>query len=195
MSDLRSRRSQETAREIQVATIELIEEVGFDKVTTESIAEHLQISKRTFFNYFPNKEAALLGPTPTFPPEAIERFKRSDEEPALALRDLMREHTLSIEPRRRELSVVITTLQDHPKVLQLWVGHREAIRENLSRLIEQKYPALGPQSHYMLSELMLICGWSSLDTWIRKRTKLAKAFDQNWQSLIAATELILPSKK
>ena len=192
MSDLRSRRSQETAREIQVATIELIEEVGFDKVTTESIAEHLQISKRTFFNYFPNKEAALLGPTPTFPPEAIERFKQSDEEPALALRDLMREHTLSIEPRRRELSVVITTLQDHPKVLQLWVGHREVIREDLSELIEQKYPAIGPQGHSMLAELMLVCGWSSLDTWIRKRTKLAKAFDQNWQSLITATELILP---
>ena len=62
VSPLRERRRKLTAREIQHAALELVRAQGFAPVTTEMIAEAAGVSQRTFFNYYPNKEAALLGP-------------------------------------------------------------------------------------------------------------------------------------
>lgn len=51
----------ETRRALEVATIELTLESGIENVTIEQIAERATVSPRTFFNYFPSKEDALLG--------------------------------------------------------------------------------------------------------------------------------------
>lgn len=53
----------ETRHALERAAIELTLEHGLDNVTIEQIAEHADVSPRTFFNYFPSKEAAVLGVT------------------------------------------------------------------------------------------------------------------------------------
>lgn len=58
---LRQKRRQETARDIQRATLELALARGLEHVTTEEIAQVAGVSTRTFFNYFNNKEAAAIG--------------------------------------------------------------------------------------------------------------------------------------
>ena len=68
---LRERRKIQTALDIQRATLALAQEVGFDHVTTEAIAERAGISPRTFFNYYTNKEAAAVGIKPHFPEDAL----------------------------------------------------------------------------------------------------------------------------
>ena len=73
MSPLETRRFK-TAKKIQAAAIELAVRDGLPNVTTEAIARHAGISTRTFFNYYPYKEAALMGPPPDYPPEASEIF-------------------------------------------------------------------------------------------------------------------------
>lgn len=74
MSSLRERRRKQTEQTIRLAAIELAYELGLDNVTTEMISESAGISPRTFFNYFPYKEAAFLPPKLGFSDEMIESF-------------------------------------------------------------------------------------------------------------------------
>ena len=60
---LRERKKRETRRALNLAALDLVEEKGFAAVTTEEIAARAGVSARTFFNYFPSKEAAVIGTT------------------------------------------------------------------------------------------------------------------------------------
>ena len=66
---LRERKRLATRRAIQIAAITLVAENGLDRLTVDEIGRVADISPRTFFNYFPTKEAALIGDTPTLPDE------------------------------------------------------------------------------------------------------------------------------
>jgi len=58
---LRERKRLATHRAIQLAVLTLAAERGVDKVTVEDISRIADVSPRTFFNYFPSKDAALAG--------------------------------------------------------------------------------------------------------------------------------------
>ncbi|MFN3525161.1 MAG: TetR/AcrR family transcriptional regulator [Paracoccus sp. (in: a-proteobacteria)] len=64
IATLRERRRQQTAREIQQAALRLSLRIGYPAVTIDLIAAEAGVSPRTFFNYYPNKQAAILGEVP-----------------------------------------------------------------------------------------------------------------------------------
>lgn len=65
-SPLRERRRRATEAAIHAAAVELIGEYGYDAVTVHMISDRAGVSVRTFFNYFPNKETAVVQPFPPF---------------------------------------------------------------------------------------------------------------------------------
>lgn len=60
----RERKKRATLLALKAAAIDLVCERGFANVTIEDIAEAVDVSERTFFNYFSSKEAAVVGEDP-----------------------------------------------------------------------------------------------------------------------------------
>jgi AcrR family transcriptional regulator len=72
---LRERKKAETWAAIHEAAAALVMERGIERTTVEAIAESVGISARTFFNYFPSKEDAVLGMrAPVLDPTLLEGF-------------------------------------------------------------------------------------------------------------------------
>jgi AcrR family transcriptional regulator len=84
-ASLRERKKLATRRLLRRAALDLVAEHGLANVTIEDIAEAADVSPRTFFNYFPSKEAALFGGDPDRAAELRERVvSEAPGEPALA---------------------------------------------------------------------------------------------------------------
>ncbi len=54
-------RARKTVERILEAAAELLDEVGFDALTTNHIAERAQVNVASLYKYFPNKYAVLVG--------------------------------------------------------------------------------------------------------------------------------------
>ncbi|MEU8221611.1 TetR family transcriptional regulator [Kribbella sp. NPDC048915] len=94
---LRERKKQQTRAALADAALRLALEKGPDAVTVEEIAEAADVSVRTFFNYFPHKEHAILARNPEHLERALDRMRTApaDESPLTTMwfvvNDVLRE--------------------------------------------------------------------------------------------------------
>jgi AcrR family transcriptional regulator len=104
-ASLRERKKLATRRSLRRIALALVAERGFSHVTVEDIAEAAEVSPRTFFNYFPTKEAALFGADPDRIAALRERVVHSAPgEPALtALRQIMASDAQAVADELSEL--------------------------------------------------------------------------------------------
>lgn len=73
-ANTREARREATAHRISVCAQVLAEERGLDGFTMNDLAEAAGVSRRTLFNYFEGKDAAVLGPRPDLDPALLEEF-------------------------------------------------------------------------------------------------------------------------
>src|SRR3954463_10622699 len=84
---LRQRKKAQTRAALWNTAIELFVEHGFDNVSVTQIAAAAEVSKMTFFNYFPTKEDLVIGPMAEHTNELAEtvRARVAGEPPVEAL--------------------------------------------------------------------------------------------------------------
>jgi AcrR family transcriptional regulator len=70
----REARRQATAHRISLCAQDLAGDRGLDGFTMDELAEAAGVSRRTLFNYFPGKDAAVLGTHPSLDDSLLEAF-------------------------------------------------------------------------------------------------------------------------
>ena len=104
-ASLRERKKLATRRLLRRAALSLVAERGLANVTVEDIAEAAEVSPRTFFNYFPSKEAVLFGGDPDRAAELREQvMTTAPGQPALAaLREVLAAEAEALAAELRSL--------------------------------------------------------------------------------------------
>lgn len=103
---LRQRRRNETAREIQNATLKLAVLRGLDSITAEEIAAAAGVSTRTFFNYYTNKEAAAIGTPPGFREDDLTALRTGTASLAVDLKRFLDQHMEALAREEAALRMV-----------------------------------------------------------------------------------------
>ncbi len=156
----RDRKKQATRRSLRNAALELVAERGFAHVTVEDIAEAADVATRTFFNYFPSKESAVIGADP----ERVEELRTgllarpADEEPLRALGSVLVEYAATLDEDFDDFGETKTgwfqrfcAVRNDPDLLHAYAAHMAAVEETLSVAMAERlgtdprhdpYPAL-----------------------------------------------------
>jgi AcrR family transcriptional regulator len=140
---LRSRRRRETQREIQRAALRLAHEQGFGKVTVEMISAEAGVSPRTFFNYFPSKEAAVVHGPGDVDDELVEEFVAAGPaSPKEVLADLarvlVRQLATDEPPAWRELHDIVALAREHLPVHAALLAQFEVFQRGVAGLAARR---------------------------------------------------------
>ena len=97
-SGLRERKKLATRTALHQAALQLVAERGLDGVSVDDIAARADVSPRTFFNYFPAKDDAVLGLDPVTTDRVGEGVaaRPADESPLAALRAVQLEEAAAM---------------------------------------------------------------------------------------------------
>jgi AcrR family transcriptional regulator len=163
---LRERKRAATRAAITAVARSLTAERGLGGYTVEEVCEQAQISRRTFFNYFPSKEDAIVGhvdddiPTGLFG-AFIERGSGSpagEISPTL-LQDLvqlsldMSEHMRASEEETRQL---IGVIKKEPQLMLRFIGASEEREAEFARLVAEREGV--PTDHPVVLMAVLLLG-------------------------------------
>ena len=136
--DLRENRRIETADQIRHAAFEIVRDHGDHALTIDAICRRAGVSARTFFNYFPYKEAALVVSPPPFAEEAIAAFRSSDGDLLTDLISLFASQAEQISGERWLISLIPTVAQSFPKVMPLQAALFHALDTQIAGLIARR---------------------------------------------------------
>lgn len=131
MSDLREAKRRVVREALSEAARRLVLERGLDEVTVDDIAAEIGVSTRTFFNYFPTKDDAIVGAEPA----QIDHYVRA-----------LRERPAD-ESAAEALHAVIFSEVGVDSLPFQWEQHHELVH---------RHPALMPRYLASLTELEML---------------------------------------
>ncbi|MCU1351653.1 MAG: transcriptional regulator, TetR family [Acidimicrobiales bacterium] len=194
---LRERKKTETRQAISAAALELAIAHGPGAVTVEDIAAAANVSARTVFNYFPTKEAAILGMDPHRRLELIERLedRPADEPPLVAVRETFRglfSPEVALLWRRRAALV-----RDHPQMQSAYLAGFSGFEDDLTAAIARRTGRDAQRDPYCRL-LVAVAGTAmrvAVDHAIasRRTAAIGEAIDDAFATIAAGFDLTSPA--
>ena len=125
---LRERKKSATRRSIEDAAWELFSERGYADTSVDEIAERAGVAPRTFFRYFPNKEAVLYGEADEVLEALAETFRSrpADEPLGVSL-------VAAIE------AITVRFEKDRDKMIRRFEMQKAAGLEDLGEVVRQRF--------------------------------------------------------
>lgn len=167
---LRERRRIETIRTIQEAALSLAATEGAENVTVEAICARAGVSVRTFFNYFPVREAAFVVGPPPFPEAAVAQFLSADGPMLDALIALLQTRLPISGEDRRSLCLAMDMAAREPRMASMQISASHAHEIELADLIAQRMGCApeDPGPHLLAAATLattraVISGWARDD--------------------------------
>lgn len=172
MSDegLRARKQRQTRDAIHRAAVALALEHGPEGATVAAISDRADISARTFFNYYPSKEDAIVGLHEGLPSDAeLDDFRESDNDLIgdilQLLLGLFSPDDDALMHQRRAL------ITEHPHLVQRQWTRLLGVEQRTARVVADRMRASGAFDHLELDDaamaLVVTCS-SVLRLGIRK---------------------------
>ena len=190
MNSQLSRRYQ-TAKNIQSAAITLATKDGLNNITTEAIASAAGVSARTFFNYYPYKEAALMGPPPDYPENAVEAFINGNNSLLDDLRDLITAHLTRFLHEKELLAQLLKLSEQDPKLMALRNNAILARRSKMAELLQHRMPDADPRMIHILSAAIIGATNNAAQIWATGQVDdFVGAALENLAFILPAAELL-----
>ncbi|MFC0202495.1 TetR/AcrR family transcriptional regulator [Paracoccus rhizosphaerae] len=190
MSVLQSRRHR-TAKKIQVAAVALAVRDGLANVTTEAIARHAGISTRTFFNYYPYKEAALMGPPPDYPAEASEAFVAGKGRLIDDLGILIKAHLSRYLDEREMIGQMLALSDSDAKLEALRNSAMLARRAQMRTLLHRRMPGSDERVIEILAAAIIAATNAATKDWAAgRRMDFVAAAHENLRLILVAAEML-----
>lgn len=171
----------QTATEIHRAAVELAGQDGYAAATIEAVAARAGVSRRTFFNYYPSKEDAVLGLRPVEVPDvALERyldrgtgdeFKRTVRLFVAVLRHASGVPELG--PARRQLA------EDHPELKRRIGLHITSAESLVASVVAEHSAATGLPRSPETSQAFVLLASSVLKYAYRNNAALVHSTDDD----------------
>jgi len=155
---LREQKKRETRRALHHAALHLVHDRGLGEVTVEQIAAAAGVSPRTFFNYFPTKEEAVLGFTHDFVQRVVHDFEARpvDEDPWVSLMSVAARMILGGHERREEdRATAHEVMLRHPELARGMAGATHALREAVLQAVQERLEAQGVAPHEALHRAII----------------------------------------
>lgn len=138
---LRERKKAETRRALRVAAYELAVERGPDRVTVADIADAANVSVRTFFNYYPSKESAIVGIDSVLVDAARQRLlaRPASEPPFDALRHVfVPDETLDVSDLADSQAIRVRLVLAHPGLQDAQLAGLAELARVLTEAVAQR---------------------------------------------------------
>lgn len=169
-STLRDRRRMQTEREIQVAALRIALRDGYEAVTTEMIAAEAGISLRTFFNYYPNKEAAIVGRRPQFGDRTLAWFHSASGPLVDDLFEALRQILEDKQPNRDTTRMVDALLSQMPELVPAFYASLQILKDQMADLAVSRLGEQARPDAEMIAEIVAHATANAFRRWAHDET-------------------------